>query len=157
MARSLRSKRSRAARAVKREDAKSDYKLKHDLRIQRLNAQLKASALKPRALTDKEEWEREQAGYETVDEDDEAATQKEEGDAEEGKKDGGGMDVEAEASTSAPAEAAPKPKISTSGPRMSRREEYRASKGLTVKQTPRTHFPAMGEKKRKGCKPMRRR
>lgn len=119
MARSLRSKRSRAARAVKREDAKyvalscsprpptvphaaparltscaraqrSDYKLKHDLRIQRLNAQLKASALKPRALTDKEEWEREQAGYETVDEDDEAATQKEEGDAEEGKKDGGG-------------------------------------------------------------------
>ena len=55
------------------------------------------------------------------------------------------MDVEAEASTSAPAEAAPKPKISTSGPRMSRREEYRASKGLTVKQTPRTHFPAMGE------------
>jgi len=56
------------------------------------------------------------------------------------------MDVEGEASTSdKPAEAAPKPKISTSGPRMSRREEYRASKGITVKQTPRTHFPAMGE------------
>ena len=51
----------------------SDYKLKHDLRIQKLNEKLKASALKPRALTDKEEWEREQAGYETVDDDDETA------------------------------------------------------------------------------------
>ena len=53
------------------------------------------------------------------------------------------MEVEGEAPSSA--ESAPKPKISTSGPRMSRREEYRASKGRTVKQTPRTHFPAMGE------------
>ncbi|GAA5935470.1 hypothetical protein JCM3775_006281 [Rhodotorula graminis] len=149
MAKGLRSSKKRAHRAIKREDPNSDYKLKHDLRIQKLNEKLKASALKPRALTDKEEWEREQAGYETVDDDDETAK---EGAAD--KKEGD-MEVEGEASTSA--EPAPKPKISTSGPRMSRREEYRASKGMTVKQTPRTHFPAMGEKKRMGCKPMRRR
>ncbi|GAA5845527.1 hypothetical protein JCM9279_003063 [Rhodotorula babjevae] len=151
MAKGLRSSKKRAHRAIKREDPNSDYKLKHDLRIQKLNEKLKASALKPRALTDKEEWEREQAGYETVDDDDEAAK-------EGAEKKEGAMEVEGEASTSdKPAEAAPKPKISTSGPRMSRREEYRASKGITVKQTPRTHFPAMGEKKRMGCKPMRRR
>lgn len=36
-------------------------------------------------------------------------------------------------------------KISTSGPRMSRREAYRSSKGFTVKQTPKTHFTARGE------------
>ncbi|BGP48324.1 hypothetical protein JCM10450v2_004196 [Rhodotorula kratochvilovae] len=148
MAKGLRSKVQRSWRAKKREDPASDYKIAQDLRIQRLNAALKASALKPRALTDKEEWEREQAGYETVDEDED----KKEDAAEEQKE--GGMDVEAEASTSEPA---PKPKISTSGPRMSRREEYRASKGFTVKQAPRTHYPAIGEKKRKGCKPMRRR
>lgn len=33
--------------------------------MQRLGAALKQSALKPRALTDKEEWERQQEGYET--------------------------------------------------------------------------------------------
>ncbi|GAA5823416.1 hypothetical protein JCM3770_000732 [Rhodotorula araucariae] len=149
MAKSLRSKTARAWRAKKRVDPKSDYKIAEDLRIQRLNTALKASALKPRALTDKEEWEREQAGYETVDDDED----KKDDTADEPKE--AGMDVEAEASTLE--EPAPKPKISTSGPRMSRREEYRASKGFTVKQAPRTHFPALGEKKRKGCKPMRRR
>ncbi|BGP24826.1 hypothetical protein Rt10032_c09g3776 [Rhodotorula toruloides] len=157
MAKSLRSKTKRHFRAVKREDPKSAFKLAEDIRLARLNAKLKQSSLKPRQLTDKEEWEREQAGYETVGE--------EEG--EEGEKEGdeevkeGGMDVDPSASTStssAPADSsAPKPKISTSGPRMSRREAYRSSKGFTVKQTPRTHFTAPGEKKRKGCKPHRRR
>jgi hypothetical protein len=33
--------------------------------MQRLGAALQQSALKPRALTDKEEWERQQEGYET--------------------------------------------------------------------------------------------
>ncbi|KAJ8294146.1 Glycogen synthase kinase-3 beta [Rhodotorula toruloides] len=152
-AKSLRSKTKRHFRAVKREDPKSAFKLAEDIRLARLNAKLKQSSLKPRQLTDKEEWEREQAGYETVEGEDEA----EEEEKEEEKE--GVMDVEPTASTSASAadSSAPKPKISTSGPRMSRREAYRSSKGFTVKQTPRTHFTAPGEKKRKGCKPHRRR
>lgn len=52
------------------------------------------------------------------------------------------MAVDGETAESAPAE---KEKIKTSGPRMSRREAYRSSKGFTVKQTPRTHFTAKGE------------
>lgn len=66
-----RSKTKRHFRAVKRSDAASAYKLAEDIRVQRLSAQLKQSALKPRALTDKEEWERKQAGFETDDDDDE--------------------------------------------------------------------------------------
>ncbi|KAG0660517.1 hypothetical protein C6P46_004542 [Rhodotorula mucilaginosa] len=153
----MRSKSKRHYRAVKRSDSASAYKLAEDIRVQRLSAQLKQSALKPRALTDKEEWERKQAGFETDEEDEEGATKEE-----------GGMDLEggqsAAASTSAAggadkAEDAKEEgeKISTSGPRMSRREAYRSSKGFTVKQTPKTHFTARGEKKRMGCKPHRRR
>lgn len=63
---------------MKRSDSASAYKLAEDIRVQRLSAQLKQSALKPRALTDKEEWERKQAGFET-DEDDEEGATKEEG------------------------------------------------------------------------------
>lgn len=95
------------------------------------------------------------------------------------------MEVDGTASTSG-AQAGgdePKAKVSTSGPRMSRRESYRSSKGFTVKQTPKTHFRAAGEsasqrplpvfralsvtdslplppplaEKRMGCKPQRRR
>ncbi|BGP32261.1 hypothetical protein JCM10296v2_004042 [Rhodotorula toruloides] len=155
MAKSLRSKTKRHFRAVKREDPKSAFKLAEDIRLARLNAKLKQSSLKPRQLTDKEEWEREQAGYETV----EGEDAEEEGEKEGAEEKDGGMDVEPTASTCASTtdSSAPKPKISTSGPRMSRREAYRSSKGFTVKQTPRTHFTAPGEKKRKGCKPHRRR
>ncbi|GJN90614.1 hypothetical protein Rhopal_003626-T1 [Rhodotorula paludigena] len=152
MAKSLRSKHNRAFRAKKRDDDKSAYKIAQDLRMQRMSAQLKASSLKPRALTDKEEWERKQEGYETVSEDGEQTA------AADGKADGG-MEVDGTASTSG-AQAGgdePKAKVSTSGPRMSRRESYRSSKGFTVKQTPKTHFRAAGEKKRMGCKPQRRR
>ncbi|GAA6006760.1 hypothetical protein JCM10207_009086 [Rhodosporidiobolus poonsookiae] len=148
MAKSLRSKSRRASRAIKREDPKSAFRIAEDIRIARLNAALKQSALKPRALTDKEEWERKQEGYETEEEEEGEQAEGDEGE----KKDGEGMQVE---SAAGPSEPAAKP--STSGPRMSRREAYRSSKGLTVKQTPRTHFLSKGEKKRKGCKPHRRR
>lgn len=66
-----RSKTKRHYRAVKRSDSASAYKLAEDIRLQRLSAQLKQSALKPRALTDKEEWERKQAGFETDDDEEE--------------------------------------------------------------------------------------
>ncbi|KWU41200.1 hypothetical protein RHOSPDRAFT_37257 [Rhodotorula sp. JG-1b] len=159
-AKSLRSKSKRHYRAVKRSDSASAYKLAEDIRVQRLSAQLKQSALKPRALTDKEEWERKQAGFETDEEDEEDATKEEEEE--------GGMDLEGGQSTAASTSAGGADKagedakeegekISTSGPRMSRREAYRSSKGFTVKQTPKTHFTARGEKKRMGCKPHRRR
>ncbi|GAA5884731.1 hypothetical protein JCM3774_005905 [Rhodotorula dairenensis] len=154
-----RSKTKRHFRAVKRSDAASAYKLAEDIRVQRLSAQLKQSALKPRALTDKEEWERKQAGFETDDDDDE---EQDEGDADAAaaaKKEGMDFEQGPNASTSAAAaeEGGEPTKISTSGPRMSRREAYRSSKGFTVKQTPKTHFTARGEKKRMGCKPHRRR
>lgn len=74
-----RSKSKRHYRAVKRSDSASAYKLAEDIRVQRLSAQLKQSALKPRALTDKEEWERKQAGFETDEEDEEDATKEEGG------------------------------------------------------------------------------
>jgi hypothetical protein len=45
--------------------------------MQRLGAALKQSALKPRALTDKEEWERQQEGYETESEHEVDATEAE--------------------------------------------------------------------------------
>lgn len=105
MAKSLRSKHNRAFRAKKRDDDKcalprrlppllapahepaqprrSAYKIAQDLRMQRMSAQLKASSLKPRALTDKEEWERKQEGYETVSEDGEQTAPAD------GKADGG--------------------------------------------------------------------
>ncbi|GAA5983568.1 hypothetical protein JCM10908_000339 [Rhodotorula pacifica] len=154
----MRSKTKRHFRAVKRSDSASAYKLAEDIRLQRLSSQLKQSALKPRALTDKEEWERKQAGFETDEE-----AEGEEG--AEGEEKEGGMDLESAAtgpvaSTSTATteeEGKEKEKISTSGPRMSRREAYRSSKGFTVKQTPKTHFTARGEKKRMGCKPHRRR
>lgn len=66
-----RSKSKRHYRAVKRSDSASAYKIAEDIRLQRLSAQLKQSALKPRALTDKEEWERKQAGFETDDDEEE--------------------------------------------------------------------------------------
>ncbi|GAA5888255.1 hypothetical protein JCM5296_000248 [Sporobolomyces johnsonii] len=147
MAKSLRSKTKRHYRAVKRADPKSDYKLAEDIRLNRLNAALKKSALKPRALTDKEEWERKQEGFETDEDDDAEQSDKQQGED-------GGMEVDGTASTST---AEPPKKVSTSGPRLSRRESYRASKGFTVKQTPTTQFRARGEKKRMGCKPQRRR
>ncbi|BGP16243.1 hypothetical protein JCM10213v2_004241 [Rhodosporidiobolus nylandii] len=114
--------------------------------MQRLAASLKQSALKPRALTDKEEREREQEGFET-DEEAEGAE----------KAEGEDMAVEGEQPEASTSTSEPPKKVSTSGPRMSRREAYRSSKGFTVKQTPRTHFPSKGEKKRSGCKPHRRR
>ncbi|POY74616.1 hypothetical protein BMF94_2377 [Rhodotorula taiwanensis] len=151
-----RSKSKRHYRAVKRSDSASAYKIAEDIRLQRLSAQLKQSALKPRALTDKEEWERKQAGFETDDDEEEG-----EGGEQEQQT---GMETEepvASTSTAAAADGETKPeddkKISTSGPRMSRREAYRSSKGFTVKQTPTTHFRSKGEKKRMGCKPHRRR
>ncbi|GAA5899958.1 DUF2423 domain-containing protein [Sporobolomyces salmoneus] len=149
MAKSLRSKSKRHFRAVKREDPKSAYKMAEDIRMARLNDQLKKSALKPKALTDKQEWERKQEGFETDEE--------EEGDepVKEGENVEGGMQVEGE--PTATEEEEPKQKISTSGPRVSRREAYRSSKGFKVKQTPTTLFTARGEKKRMACKPKRRR
>ncbi|GAA5864584.1 hypothetical protein JCM8547_005589 [Rhodosporidiobolus lusitaniae] len=151
MAHGLRSKSKRSFRAKKREDSKSAFKIADDLRMARLSAQLKKSAMKPRALTDKEEWERQQEGYETEEEDVAIEGEGSEGSSKdvEGKE---GMDVE-----TAEGEEKPKEKVSTSGPRMSRRESYRSSKGFTVKQTPRTLFLAKGEKKRMACKPHRRR
>ncbi|GAA5962926.1 hypothetical protein JCM3765_005923 [Sporobolomyces pararoseus] len=147
MAKSLRSKSKRHFRAVKREDPKSAYKMAEDIRMARLNDQLKKSALKPRALTDKEEWERKQEGFETDEEEEtaEGEDEKKEDNVE------GGMEVEGEKSEE------PKQKISTSGPRVSRREAYKASKGFKVRQTPTNIFTARGERKRQGCKPKRRR
>lgn len=84
---SQRSKTKRHFRAVKREDPKSAFKLAEDIRLARLNAKLKQSSLKPRQLTDKEEWEREQAGYETVEGEDDGEGK--EGEAKEEQKDGG--------------------------------------------------------------------
>jgi len=51
------------------------------------------------------------------------------------------MQVEGEESES----KEPQAKVSTSGPRVSRRESYRSSKGFKVKQTPTTLFTARGE------------
>lgn len=48
-------------------------------------------------------------------------------------------------------------KVSTSGPRLSRRESYRTDKKFQVRPTPKTHFRARGEAKKMGCKPHRRR
>ncbi|GAA5881732.1 hypothetical protein JCM16303_006429 [Sporobolomyces ruberrimus] len=141
MAKSLRSKSKRHFRAVKREDPKSAYKMAEDIRMSRLNQELKKSALKPKALTDKQEWERKQEGFETDEEED----PKVERDAD--KSNGEEKEEDKE----------PQAKISTSGPRVSRRESYRSSKGFKVKQTPTTLFTARGEKKRMGCKPKRRR
>ncbi|GAA5942180.1 uncharacterized protein JCM15063_002032 [Sporobolomyces koalae] len=151
MAKSLRSKSKRHFRAVKREDPKSAYKMAEEIRLSRLNEQLKKSALKPKALTDKAEWERKQQGFETDDEEDEQSAEGAEGDKKEDNVEGG-MQVEGEETSEEPAQ-----KVSTSGPRVSRREAYRSSKGFKVKQTPRTLFTARGEKKRQGCKPKRRR
>ncbi|GAA5920574.1 hypothetical protein JCM1841_005741 [Sporobolomyces salmonicolor] len=151
MAKSLRSKTKRHYRAVKRTDPKSDYKLAEDIRLSRLNTALKKSALKPRALTDKEEWERKQEGFETDEEEEDGTAH---GEQSEKQGEEGGMEVDGTASTST---AEPPKKVSTSGPRLSRRESYRASKGFTVKQTPTTQFRARGEKKRMACKPQRRR
>ncbi|GAA5985773.1 hypothetical protein JCM11641_006202 [Rhodosporidiobolus odoratus] len=153
MAKSLRSKGQRKNRAIKRDDPKSAFHMAEQLRLQRLATSLKQSSLKPRALTDKEEWERKQEGFETESENGEE-------DVTEGAEKAGGEEDATE--TDAPAASAstssePGKKPSTSGPRMSRREAYRASKGFTVKQTPRTQFPAKGEKSRRGCKPHRRR
>lgn len=64
---------------MKRSDSASAYKLAEDIRLQRLSAQLKQSALKPRSLTDKEEWERKQAGFETDEEEEEGAEGRTEG------------------------------------------------------------------------------
>lgn len=50
-----------------------------------------------------------------------------------------------------------KVKISTSGPRLSRRESYRTDKNFQVRMTPKTHFRNRGETKKMGCKPHRRR
>ncbi|GAA6040925.1 hypothetical protein JCM8097_003190 [Rhodosporidiobolus ruineniae] len=156
MGKSLRNKKERANRRALREDPKSAFNIAEKLRMQRLAASLKQSALKPRALTDKEEWERQQEGYET--ESDKGDEEKKEEGAE-GEAKEGGMEVDGTASTSASTSTSEPAggKVSTSGPRMSRREAYRSSKGFTVKQTPRTLFPSTGEKKRKGCKPHRRR
>ncbi|GAA6060980.1 hypothetical protein JCM10212_000666 [Sporobolomyces blumeae] len=149
MAKSLRSKSKRHFRAVKREDPKSAYKMAEEIRMARLSSALKESAMKPRALTDKEEWERKQEGFET---DDEADEPQDGAEAKEDDKVEGAMQVEGSTSDDKPAQ-----KVSTSGPRVSRREAYRSSKGFRVKQTPRTLFTAKGEKKRQGCKPKRRR
>lgn len=47
------------------------------------------------------------------------------------------MEVEGEAPAEGSAEGA---KVSTSGPRLSRRENYKSSKGFQIRLTPKTHF-----------------
>ncbi|KAK4051068.1 hypothetical protein OIO90_004808 [Microbotryomycetes sp. JL221] len=154
MAKSLRSKSQRHNRAVKRTDPKSAFKLAEDLRLALLNAKLKQSALKPRALTDAEEHQRKQDGYETEDEeqqgDDQAASM---------QVDDATANESTEASTSEHKTAADQQnqKVSTSGPRLSRREQYRSDKRFQVRLPSKTVFRASGEKKRMGCKPKRRR
>ncbi|KAI5476333.1 hypothetical protein MNV49_007846 [Pseudohyphozyma bogoriensis] len=129
-AKSLKSKSKRHFRAVKRDDPKSAFSIAEKLRFQRLASQLKKSALKPKALTDAEEYRRKEEGYET---DEEAEAELKEGDeTEEGK-----MEVEGEEKKE---EEGEKKKVSTSGPRLSRRESYRADKGFQIRLAPKTHF-----------------
>lgn len=52
---------------------RSAFKIANDLRLARLSSKLKQSALKPRALTDAEEFKRKQEGYETEEETEEVA------------------------------------------------------------------------------------
>ncbi|SCV72086.1 BQ2448_4780 [Microbotryum intermedium] len=150
MAKSLKSKFKRAFRAIKRTDPNSVFKQADDLRLQRLSAKLKASALKPRQRTDKEEWERKQDGYETEEEDKDgqAAGTDKKADAEDKVADE--MAVDGQDNQAETSEASPKPKVSTSGPRMTRREVFRTEKKFMVRPTPKTVFPARGEKKRTG-------
>jgi len=130
-----------------------------DIRMARLNQELKKSALKPKALTDKAEWERKQEGFETDEEDEGDEEKKQEENVEGGKstlnslsiamyrvlidelREFTEMQAEGEESESKESQA----KVSTSGPRVSRRESYRSSKGFKVKQTPTTLFTARGE------------
>ncbi|SCZ88361.1 BZ3500_MvSof-1268-A1-R1_Chr2-1g04360 [Microbotryum saponariae] len=146
MAKSLKSKSKRAFRAIKRTDPNSVFKQADDLRLQRLSAKLKASALKPRERTDKEEWERKQDGYETEEEGEGEQAAPKDAKTEDKVVDEMAVDGE-QAETSEPA---PKQKISTSGPRMTRREVFRTEKNFMVRPTPKTVFPARGEKKRTG-------
>ncbi|KAK4054592.1 hypothetical protein OIV83_001086 [Microbotryomycetes sp. JL201] len=158
MAKSLRSKSQRHNRNVKRTDPKSAFKLAEDLRLARLNARLKQSSLKPRALTDAEERQRKEDGFETDDNEDAVAVVNEP----QAGSDGGdvatssaGMHIDgSEADESKDQTPA---KISTSGPRLSRREQYRTDKRFQVRLPSKTVFKARGETKRMGCKPKRRR
>ncbi|KAM0752566.1 hypothetical protein T439DRAFT_178058 [Meredithblackwellia eburnea MCA 4105] len=142
MAKSLKSKSKREFRKIKREDPSSVYKRTETARLERLSSKLKESAKKPRALTDVEEYERKQSGVEEGVEVD---------------VEGDGMNVEEEGEKEGEEEGDDSKKVSTSGPRMSRREKYRTSKGFQIRLTPKTHFRAKGEGKRMGCKPHRRR
>lgn len=67
-AKSLRSKSKRTFRRIKREDPKSVFNAVENLRMANLSSKLKASALKPKAITDAEEYKRKQEGYETEEE-----------------------------------------------------------------------------------------
>lgn len=140
---------------------RSAFKLAEELRLSRLNQKLKQSALKPRALTDKEEYERKQQGFDT-DEDDEQNDEQEQPaeDVDSGVVAEGATDMQLDAQDgkdAATATAAEPTKVSTSGPRLSRREQYRTDKRFQVRLPSKTVFRGKGEKKRMGCKPKRRR
>ncbi|SNX83845.1 uncharacterized protein MEPE_02553 [Melanopsichium pennsylvanicum] len=107
MAKSLRSSSKLKARNVKRHNPKSDYAVTEAARINALNARLVAGLKK-----DKLSVEGAEAGEGAEDE----VTMK---------------DVEQEDNMQGAEGEGEKVKISTSGPRNSRRETYRKSKGLT--------------------------
>ncbi|KAL8280006.1 hypothetical protein RQP46_007587 [Phenoliferia psychrophenolica] len=138
MAKSLKSKSMRQFRKIKRDDPKSAFRVAEDARLARLSSKLSASLAKPKELTDKEEYLRKQDGYEEI-EPVEGSSKDMEVEGE--KVEGEGEDV----------------KVSTSGPRMSRRESYRAHKGFQIRMKPKTLFRGKGEGKSMGCKPQRRR
>ncbi|KAM0791222.1 hypothetical protein ACM66B_005703 [Microbotryomycetes sp. NB124-2] len=156
MAKSLRSKSQRHNRNVKRTDPKSAFKLAEDLRLARLNAKLKESSLKPRALTDVEEHQRRQDGFETDEEvDDQKDEQQPQQDSTANDDDATGMQIDGGEGSQANEQGSVK--VSTSGPRLSRREQYRTDKRFQVRLPSKTVFKARGEQKRMGCKPKRRR
>jgi len=131
MAKSIRSKTKRVFRAKKREDGV--YAVVHAARLQRLHAKIDAIAGAPKPVVDEilEDVEIADGDHEEVQEEERVEPKASESDT---------MDVD---KTSKPA------KINTHGPRNSRREQWRLSKGMPAR-------PARKGANRQGSVPARR-
>ncbi|KAK4702589.1 hypothetical protein P7C70_g3629, partial [Phenoliferia sp. Uapishka_3] len=149
MAKSLKSKSMRQFRKIKRDDPKytpplsslpsnfslhplfrSAFRVAEDARLARLSNKLQESLAKPKALTDAEEYRRKKEGIEDIEGETPVPS---------GSKD---MEVDGSAAVEGDAEAEGEDngKVSTSGPRMSRRETYRTAKKFQVRLKPNTLF-----------------
>ena len=126
---------------------RSAFRVAEDARLARLSNKLSESLARPKALTDAEEYRRKKDGYEEIEGETPVA----------GSSKGPSVcvcsargpdadplacvDMDVDGSAPAAEEAVdPDAKVSTSGPRMSRRESYRAHKGFQIRLKPNTLF-----------------